>query len=185
MTTSPNVAEICGLRWRRVNLTDDFQMCDGQAIPPRSMWIVENWHKGKSGTVKTAKRRRILPLPDKAVEMMREWRKTSSYTQPDDYVFAGRTGKPIDAHNTSNRIFKPLSKELGVKVGWHGFRHSCASWAEQVGMRTSSVVVAGAFLLEIFLTATRIGMSKRCGVGGENCGRIGMTKNERAWQWEG
>src|SRR5712692_5797822 len=32
--TSMNIAEICGLQWKRINLTDQFATVDGESLPP-------------------------------------------------------------------------------------------------------------------------------------------------------
>ena len=48
---------------------------------------------------------------------------------------AGST--PLDAPNINNRIFRPLSKELGFPVTWHVFRHSAATFCEHVEMPMS------------------------------------------------
>src|SRR5258708_39798792 len=35
--TSMNIAEICGLQWKRVNLNEQFTTVDGESLPPLTM----------------------------------------------------------------------------------------------------------------------------------------------------
>jgi integrase len=56
----------------------------------------------------------------------------STFTGPEDAVFVSGTGRPVDAHNLSNRVLRPVGAKLGMPwLGWHVFRHTFASWARQ------------------------------------------------------
>jgi integrase len=137
LCTSMNVAELCGLRWRYVNLSDQFLLVDGEAIPPFRAAVRQNFTAGQFGTVKTKSRNRTVPLPQMVLDSLRQLRGESS---PDDIVFASRNGTPVDANNVRNRAFKRASAALGFHVNWHAFRHTCATWAESVGMMMSDRV---------------------------------------------
>jgi integrase len=39
---------------------------------------------------------------------------------------------PVDTHNVSNRIFKPLSAQLGFRINWHRVRHTHATWTDEM-----------------------------------------------------
>jgi integrase len=50
-----------------------------------------------------------------------------SYGQ-DAPVWATRRGQPLDAHNMRTRVLRPVVADLGLPwVGFHSFRHTCAS----------------------------------------------------------
>jgi integrase len=140
LLTSMNVAELCGLRWRYVNLTDQFALVDGEAIPPFRAAVRWNFTLGNLGSVKTGNRYRTVPLPAIVVESLRQLRDASGFTDSDDPVFASRNGTPVDANNTRNRAFKRASDVLRFHVNWHAFRHTAATWAESVGMAMSDRV---------------------------------------------
>jgi integrase len=140
LLTSMNVAELCGLRWRYVNLTDQFALVDGEAIPPFRAAVRWNFTLGNLGSVKTGNRYRTVPLPEIVVESLRRLREAPGPAGPDDPVFASRNGTPIDANNTRNRVFKRAGDALGFHVNWHAFRHTAATWAEAVGMAMSDRV---------------------------------------------
>lgn len=140
LCTSMNVAELCGLRWRYVNLTDQFSLVDGEAIPPYRAAVRWNFTAGTFGSVKTGNRYRTVPLPVMVVEALRQLQERSRLTEADQTVFASRNGTPIDAHNISNRAFKRAGDTLGFHVNWHAFRHTAATWAESSGMVMSDRV---------------------------------------------
>ena len=143
MTTSMNVAELCGLRWRRVNLTDGWAASD-EPIPPMSILVAENYYRGTFGSVKTGRRRRIVPIPAAAAELLAGLAKRPQFAGPDDIVLASRNGTPIDAHNCNNRQFRAAGRQIGAAVTWHVLRHTCATLAEQVAMtRTDRIALLG------------------------------------------
>src|ERR1039458_7622477 len=58
-----NFAEMAGLRWPRVSLTDQLVLADGQNLPGYSVAIRQNFYRKEFGTTKSPARNRILPLP--------------------------------------------------------------------------------------------------------------------------
>lgn len=145
MCCSPNVAELLGLKWKRLNLTDDVVMLDGRAIPPRAAWIAEDWTdaalpgsnepRGSYGPTKTQYRDRLIPLPDAVIALLLEWRIVTRFREPDDCVFASSSGRPVNDNNANKRIFKPIGKAIGLDFSWGSFRHTFASRAEDVGVK--------------------------------------------------
>lgn len=129
-STSLTCAEIRGLRWKRVNLTDRPAPCGRYVLPPRSLLVIENYYLGEYTTVKAKKRRRIVPLAAEIAERLGSLQSSSSFGGADDPVFAARTGSPVDTHNVSNRVFRRLGEELGFKIGWHGLGNTHATLLE-------------------------------------------------------
>jgi integrase len=138
MTTSMNVAEILGLRWKRVNLTAEVQVMGGEVLQPFTLAVRENYYRGKSGSVKAKSRRRNVPLSNSVVAALLELRGRSKFIGPDDWIFASRNGTPLDENNLMRRVIKPAAKALGISwLGWHCFRHTHATLGEQIGMALS------------------------------------------------
>ena len=50
--TSMNVAEVAGLRWKRLNLGSDPVIVDGERIPAYSAAVREQWYMRQWGSVK-------------------------------------------------------------------------------------------------------------------------------------
>jgi integrase len=150
ITTSLNVAELCGLRWKRVNLTDKTIMVDDDMIPPRSFAVRENYYRGTWSTVKTQSRNRVQPLPapvyDALVELraerLRQSRESVGGRWPviealgaEDPVFAAANGHPVDAHNANKRILKRAGMAAGVpSLSWHSFRRTTATLTSIMAM---------------------------------------------------
>lgn len=146
VTTSLNVAELCGLRRKRVNLSSSTIWSGGETIPPCSLLVREQYYRNRWGTVKKQAKRRLssryrtIGIPDYLIELLQSLMDRSGFKLPDHPVFASRNGTPIDAHNVNNRLFKKIQDQLGIPVSWHLFRHSAASFAEALGMPLSDRV---------------------------------------------
>jgi integrase len=130
--TSLNVAELCGIRVKRVNLSPTPALIDGEVVPGLSVAIRENFYEGKYGSLKAGKRRRNVPIPPVLTPKLAA---LCEKKEPDHPLFANQSGLyPVDAHNTTNRLFRNLSQQLGVKVNWHRFRHTHATFTDEMGM---------------------------------------------------
>lgn len=131
MTTSLNVAEIFGLRWRRVNLSDSVIIVDGEAIMPFSIAVRENYYDRQFTSLKSGSRRRDVPVPEVLVGALAAIKVQARFSSPDDPVFASSRGTPLDANNVRTRVFKKIRSELGLpELGWHTFRRTAATLAE-------------------------------------------------------
>jgi len=138
ITTSLNVAEMLGLRWKRVNLTGEPVMMDGEVLPPYSLAVRENYYRGKFGSVKARSRRRNVPLSSSVVMALAALKRTTKHSGADDLLFSSRNGTPLNENNLMRRAIKPVAKGLGMPwLSWHVFRHTHATLGEQIGMALS------------------------------------------------
>ncbi|TAL38059.1 MAG: hypothetical protein EPN97_04290, partial [Alphaproteobacteria bacterium] len=129
--TSMNIAEVCGLQWRHVNMTGGWLQVDDEAVPPMTIAVRQHWAHGQYGSLKRASRTRNVPICTPLLALLREIGQGAA----DAPVFAGRTGKPVDAHNIFNRVLRPVGKALGMPwLGWHSFRRTHSTLAAQLGM---------------------------------------------------
>src|SRR5262249_17735002 len=125
MTTSLNVAEMLGLRWKWVNLGGELVVVGGEVLEPFTLGVRENYYRGKFGSVKRKARRRNVPLSMLAVDALASIKRRSKYTASDDLVFSSGRGTPLDESNLMRRIIKPAAKRLGMPwLSWHVFRHT-------------------------------------------------------------
>ena len=140
-TTGLRIGEAMGLRWRRVNLTDQPVSCDMEWVAPNAVFVLESFVRGKYQSLKNNPSKRIIPLPEWLAAQL--WALKGD-AGPDDPVFAAaRTGTPLDCHNVAKRILKPGliamrdDPNIGLDltwVSWHCFRHCSASMADQAGL---------------------------------------------------
>jgi integrase len=137
IVTSMNVAEICGLTWKFVNLTDQWVVVDGEGIPPLTLIVRQQWSLGEYTTVKAPKRRRPIALTPGVASMLARLKTRQHYIGPTSPVFVSRNGTPIDQHNVLNRHLKPIGAKLAMPwLSWHVFRRSTATMADILGMST-------------------------------------------------
>ena len=133
--TSMNVAEINGLQWKRVNLTDKIVIADGAPLPPRSLSIRRQLNQGRMETTKRKSRNRVVPLSQEVVAMLVELKQREKYTGPEDYVFVSKRGTPVDTHNLANRALKKVGAELDMPwLSWHVFRRTHTTLLAEDGL---------------------------------------------------
>ena len=115
--TGLRVSELLALRWGDV----DFENLELHVT--RSIW-----HQ-VVGNCKTEASAKPVPMDGYMAEDLLRWRRQSTYTSDDHYVFASETmrGKqPYWPDNLMKRHIRPVAKANGInkKIGWHTFRHS-------------------------------------------------------------
>lgn len=138
--TGMNVAEICGLQWKRVNLTDSVRNSDGEPIPPRSISVRKQWYRGELGTVKKS-RMRDLAIAKPLLPVLTKLSRRTRFTGPEDYVLASRVGTPVNQINSMTRRLKPIGKELQMPwLSWHVFRRAHATFGSEVGAQFQELV---------------------------------------------
>lgn len=102
-------SEAIGLRWKHFDLDKGM------------VTICESLSRGEDGrTSGYARQRKVtktentrtIPLTPSLVEILQ--RRRSPEDQLDDLVFLSKTGKPIDDHNFSQRVWKPVCKAAGI-----------------------------------------------------------------------
>src|SRR6266705_3357862 len=112
IVTSMNVAELCGLQWKRVNICPEWIIVDGEAIPPFHIAVRRQFRLGEPTTLKQGSRKRNVALPAPLAESLAVLKQRPQFSGPDDPVFASRNGTPLDQHNISNRVFKRVGSKL-------------------------------------------------------------------------
>jgi integrase len=129
--TSMNIAEICGLRWKRLNLSAEAIIMDAELLPPFTAAVREQYYKGEYGSEKAKARRRNVPLPPWLVTALVELKKRDRWVGPEDPVFAGVTGKPVCENAIVQRHLKPAGEKLNMPwLSWHDLRRTFATLAD-------------------------------------------------------
>ena len=138
MLTSMNIGEVCGLQWKDLNLTDAWQMCDAETIPPTSLIVRQQWRLGEYTSLKETSRARTLPLAAALGAVFAQMKQRGKFVGPSDPVFVSKNGTPADEHNIANRHLKRVGVQLGMPwLSWHCFRRTTATVADQLGAGTS------------------------------------------------
>jgi integrase len=125
VATSMNVAEMCGVRLKWCNFTDQIKVVEGEVLAPHCIAVRENYYENEYGSLKTGRRLRNVPLtPELAAELAAYVARRDAFSDAENPLFASRNGTPTDQHNISNRQFRPLQVKVGFPVTWHGFRRA-------------------------------------------------------------
>lgn len=131
--TEMNLAEICGLQWKYVNLLDRAQPVDTYRIPPRSVAVRNQSYRGRFEPVLLC-RRRFLPLPKTLHSMLINLRSRSPFTSPRDFVMASRAGTPIHPENVAARRLKEIGRAMDIPwLSWSVFHRTSRSLKSRFG----------------------------------------------------
>jgi integrase len=132
-----NIAEICGLRWKRVNLTDEWlTSSDGEALAPRTIAVREHWYRDRLTQVTQKSRRRNLAIPAPLFPTLLRLRQRASHSGPEDFVLVSRAGSPINERNIATRRLKSIGRQLEMPwLSWQVFRRTHTTLGYEVGMQ--------------------------------------------------
>ena len=84
-------------------------------------------YRGELKRLKSARSRRTIPLSAGMADSLRE-RRARSYTGQQAPVWSNHFGGYVDARNVRRRVLDKATRPLGLGwVGFHTFRHTCAS----------------------------------------------------------
>lgn len=132
--TGMTVAEICGLQWKCVNLTDkEISNPDGDTIPPKTLLVRAEWTRGQLSSVS---KRRIgaLRVPRPLLPILLRLSRNRKFTGPNDFVLTSRTGSPVNQTNVLTRRLKPLGREMNIPgLSWHMVRRIHKELATEFG----------------------------------------------------
>lgn len=116
--TGLRISEAIALQWRHVEL-------DG---PTPHVKVRRGLVKCRMEPPKSRYGRRDVPLDHALVGELRELRSERDETAPNDLLFAAMNGSPLMPNNIRRRVLKPAVEEAKLPwVGFHAFRHTCAS----------------------------------------------------------
>lgn len=129
--TGLRISEAIGLQWQHLDLTG--------AVP--EVKVREQFYRGKRRRLKTRNGRREVPLSPEMTDYLLKLR-SNSYRGSKSPVFASRAGTELHAPNVRRRVLAPAAISLGfyvevkgkdgqvrkrATIGFHTFRHTCAS----------------------------------------------------------
>jgi integrase len=122
--------ELVALRWRDVDFVE------------RKL-VVRRAVSGDVEVTSTKSRRaREVPLPDQAAAALDRLSRRGDFTAPDDYVFANRLGRRLDA-SALRRRFERARDEAGLEpLRFHDLRHTYGSLLVAGGIDLASVKAA-------------------------------------------
>lgn len=133
MLTGMNVAEICGLQWKQVNLSGIWSNVAGDSIPPIHVGVRKRWYRGELDSVGRGQVRN-LSIPELLLPILIKLSGRGRWTGPDDFVLVSRVGTPINAINITARRLRTIGKELQMPwITWSVFRRGHFALEAELG----------------------------------------------------
>lgn len=87
--------------------------------------VMEASYRGHIDTPKTEAGLREVPLDPWTLNLLRDWRRLSKHTEPDDFIFCTRTGQQETPGNILRRYVGPACDRLKLpRVSWNTFRRT-------------------------------------------------------------
>jgi integrase len=135
IVTGMTVAEICGLRWKRVNLSDEETLTsDNEVVSPRTITVREQWVRSQLIDVAT-KRQSNYTILGPLLPVLRRLIGRGEFTEPDDFVLTSRVGRPINPSSVVARKLKPIGKEMKIPwLSWEHFRRFHRDFRAEFGI---------------------------------------------------
>ena len=115
--------ELLALRWKAVDEST------------ASIRVSEAVYEGHFDSPKTAAGNRTVPLSERMLELLLDWKARVRQTDPEDLVFGTRNGTPVSSNNLIRRQIQPTCEKLGLpRCTWLTFRRTFSSWSHQSGI---------------------------------------------------
>ncbi|MDR3735595.1 MAG: hypothetical protein P4L10_08675 [Acidobacteriaceae bacterium] len=132
MLTGMNVAEICGLQWKNVNMVTHSVNRGGELIPPMTIAVRDQWYRGELSNVPAA-RRKSIAIPPLIYSIFLRL-SNFSVTGRNDFVFISKSGRQINQINIAARRIKSIGVALEMPwLSWQVFRRTRLSLIQEFG----------------------------------------------------
>jgi len=116
--TGLRISEAIALQWRHLDL-------DG---PSPHVKVRRGVVRGTLGPPKSRYSRREVPLDTELVQALRTLQEETDWPGQEDLVFPASNGAYLHVGNLRRRVLKPAREKAELDwVGFHTFRHTCAS----------------------------------------------------------
>lgn len=126
--TGLRIGEAIALRWSDIDLSR------------RRVTVSRSFHAGRFEPPKSRFGRRVIPLSARMAQELELLFLTIE--DVDGLVFPSSAGTVLDTSNLAARVLKPAARRAGVPwVGFHTFRHTCATTLFRRGLNAKQVQV--------------------------------------------
>jgi site-specific recombinase XerD len=133
LLTEMSVAEICGLKWKYVNLSYERRRVDGEWLSAKAIAIRTQSYRATVSSAIEPRQRNVL-IPDLLCCILRDLKNRKNFTDPEDFVLTSRSGTPISQDNLAARKLKSIGRSLGMPwVSWSVFIRTRVALASELG----------------------------------------------------
>ena len=133
LLTEMSVAEICGLKWKYVNLSYDRRRVDDEWLSAKTIAIRQQSYRATLSSAIEPRQRNIL-IPELLFGILRDLKARKNLTGPEDFVLASRNGTPVSQDNLAARKLKSMGGSLGMPwLSWSVFIRTRVALASEFG----------------------------------------------------
>ncbi len=133
MLADLSVAEICGLQWKYLNLSNASYKLEHEVIPPLALAVRMQSYRGELSVAMGGRKRFARATPPLCF-LLRQLKKRDRFIGPDDFVLTSRTGTPIRPENIAARRLKTLGQSFGMEwLSWSVFRRTGIKLRSELG----------------------------------------------------
>ena len=133
LLTEMSVAEICGLKWKYVNLSYDRRRMDGEWLSAKTIAIRKQSYRAIVSSAIEPRQRNVL-IPELLCGMLRDLKSRKNFTGPEDFVLTSRNGTAISQDNLAARKLKSIGRSLDMPwLSWSVFIRTRVALASEFG----------------------------------------------------
>jgi integrase len=124
LLTGMNVAEICGLKWKHVNLSNEVSYASGEPLQARSIAVRTQMYRGEFRAV-DGSRSRVVQIAELLHSALLKLKHRPEHSTLEDFVLTCRRGTPINPDNIAARRLKAIGKTLDLTwLSWKVFHRT-------------------------------------------------------------
>ena len=115
--------ELEAVRWEDLNESE------------HTLRVKEAHYRGHLDDPKTEAGFRTVAVPSEVMALLRVWKRKSKRTNPTDFIFATRRGKPENSKNILRRHVYPACDDLEIRrANWLTLRRTFSTWSHRNGI---------------------------------------------------
>ena len=142
LLTGMNLAEICGLQWKFVNMTSSLRTLDDELIAPRTISVRNTWRRGELVNWTRRNHNASVEITDALLTVLASLSSRKECTGPDDFVLASPTGKPLSQRYIAVRRLKAIGDSIGAPwLSWQVLRRTRMHLIRQFGLEFQRLVL--------------------------------------------
>ncbi len=137
LLTDLNVAEICGLKWKHVNLSNIIHHGSEEPLPGRTISVRMQLYRGEYRAV-VGRRNRLVQIPELLQSALLHLKHRPEHNSGEDFVLVSRRGTPVSPDNIAARRLKVIGQAVELSwLSWKVFHRTGNELRGQFGRHVS------------------------------------------------